>query len=212
MSRTGFVVRAEPAVLLKMDDEQLQRVDEALREGAQAHGFGRSTACGRGDRTSERRSLSGSRWWKILTAMQRELQLPGAAGAGTELGGTAALVAEQWPAVKKRPASKSLDSVPGRKWRLEVALLVRRTWAPKGETPASIHAFNWKKLSVCAEGLSHAAVVPDQARQLQRREPDRLLARPEETPAWAEGDPDLGRVRRTQESQDETVPGESAHL
>lgn len=27
---------------------------------------------------------------------------------------------------------------------------VRRTWAPKGETPVLTHAFNWKKLSVCA--------------------------------------------------------------
>jgi len=27
---------------------------------------------------------------------------------------------------------------------------VRRTWAPKGETPLLIHAFNWKKLSICA--------------------------------------------------------------
>jgi transposase len=27
---------------------------------------------------------------------------------------------------------------------------VRRTWAPKGKTPVLIHAFNWKKLSICA--------------------------------------------------------------
>ena len=27
---------------------------------------------------------------------------------------------------------------------------IRRTWAPKGETPVLIHAFNWKKLSVAA--------------------------------------------------------------
>src|SRR5712692_4605644 len=27
---------------------------------------------------------------------------------------------------------------------------VRRTWAPKGETPVLIHSFNWKKLSICA--------------------------------------------------------------
>ena len=27
---------------------------------------------------------------------------------------------------------------------------VRRTWAPKGEIPVLIHAFNWKKLSICA--------------------------------------------------------------
>jgi len=28
--------------------------------------------------------------------------------------------------------------------------VVRRTWAPQGETPVLIHAFNWKKMSVCA--------------------------------------------------------------
>ncbi len=27
---------------------------------------------------------------------------------------------------------------------------VRRTWAPKGQTPVLIHAFNWAKLSICA--------------------------------------------------------------
>ena len=27
---------------------------------------------------------------------------------------------------------------------------VRRTWAPKGETPVLIHAFNWTKMSVSA--------------------------------------------------------------
>lgn len=26
---------------------------------------------------------------------------------------------------------------------------IRRTWAPRGETPVLIHSFNWKKLSVC---------------------------------------------------------------
>jgi transposase len=27
---------------------------------------------------------------------------------------------------------------------------IRRTWAPKGETPVLIHAFNWSRISVCA--------------------------------------------------------------
>ncbi len=27
---------------------------------------------------------------------------------------------------------------------------VRRTWAPRGETPVLIHAFNWTKVSICA--------------------------------------------------------------
>lgn len=27
---------------------------------------------------------------------------------------------------------------------------VRRTWAPRGHTPVLVHAFNWKKMSLCA--------------------------------------------------------------
>jgi len=27
---------------------------------------------------------------------------------------------------------------------------LRRTWAPRGETPVVVHAYNWKKISVCA--------------------------------------------------------------
>ena len=27
---------------------------------------------------------------------------------------------------------------------------IRRTWAPRGQTPVLIHAFNWKKMSLCA--------------------------------------------------------------
>jgi transposase len=27
---------------------------------------------------------------------------------------------------------------------------LRRTWAPKGETPIVIHSYNWKKISICA--------------------------------------------------------------
>ena len=27
---------------------------------------------------------------------------------------------------------------------------LRRTWAPKGETPVLVYAFNWKKLSISA--------------------------------------------------------------
>jgi transposase len=27
---------------------------------------------------------------------------------------------------------------------------IRRTWSPRGQTPVLVHAFNWKKLSLCA--------------------------------------------------------------
>jgi len=32
--------------------------------------------------------------------------------------------------------------------------LIRRTWAPRGETPILIHAFNWKKMSL--SGVKHS--------------------------------------------------------
>lgn len=32
---------------------------------------------------------------------------------------------------------------------------VRRTWAPRGHTPVLVHAFNWKKMSLCAALAYH---------------------------------------------------------
>ncbi len=38
---------------------------------------------------------------------------------------------------------------------------VRRTWAPKGETPVLVYAFNWKKLSISAALSAIAATASD---------------------------------------------------
>ncbi len=156
MSRTGFVVRAEgPGRPPKLDDEQLQRVDEALREGAQAHGFGTDLwTLPRVWRTVIER-VSGVRYhpghvWKILTAMQWSLQRQARRAREGDSGGTAALgggaVAGGKKNARRRKAWILFQDESGVSERPPV----RRTWAPKGETPVLIHAFNWKKLSVCA--------------------------------------------------------------
>ena len=50
---------------------------------------------------------------------------------------------------------------------------IRRTWAPKGETPVLIHAFNRSKLSLCA---AIGCRWDGPRRQLQHRQPDCLPA------------------------------------
>lgn len=96
----------------KLDDEQLQRVDEALREGAQAHGFGTDLwTLPRVAAVIER--VSGVRYhpghvWKILTAMQWSLQRPAQQARERNQEARQRWVAEQWPAVKKTPGVEKL--------------------------------------------------------------------------------------------------------
>src|ERR1039458_7522595 len=45
---------------------------------------------------------------------------------------------------------------------------IRRTWAPKGETPVLIHAFNWSKISIDQRPLPSRSCVEDPALQTNR--------------------------------------------
>ena len=94
---------------------------------------------------------------------------------------------------------------------------MRRTWAPKGETPRLIHAFNWKKLSVCAAlgfrwdgqrcrlwfqlrpGSYNASSLIDFLRHLKK------------TPARTAGHY-LGRLAGAQKPRDASLSGEPEEL
>ena len=107
---------------------------------------------------------------------------------------------------------------------------VRRTWAPKGETPVLVYAFNstpaskdrlpgtpgWKKLSISA-ALGYRWDGKRCRLWFQTRpgsyNDERLIgffARSEEALARAEGDSDLGWIACAQELEDEAVSGEPA--
>jgi len=86
---------------------------------------------------------------EILGAMNWTLQRPAKQAKERNQEARQQWIAERWPAVKKTPSAGRRGSFPGRKWHLGAAL-GERTWAPKGKTPVLIHAFNWKKMSVCA--------------------------------------------------------------
>jgi hypothetical protein len=53
-------------------------------------------------------------------------------------------MAKRWPAIKKRPAAKCLDSLPGRKWSLGAAAGKTDLGAEGGDS-VLVYAFNWKK-------------------------------------------------------------------
>ena len=121
----------------KLDDEQLALVDEALRQGARAHGFGTELwTLPRVATLLER--VTGVRYhrghvWKILGAMQWSLQRPAKQARERNQEARRQWVAERWPAVKKRPASKSLDHLPGRKRHLGAAAGEKNLGAEGGD-------------------------------------------------------------------------------
>lgn len=91
----------------KLDDEQLALVDVALRQGAQAHGFGTDLwTLPRVATVIERVtgvSYHPGHVWKILGAMKWSLQRPAKQARERNEEVRQQWVAERWPTVKKTP-------------------------------------------------------------------------------------------------------------
>ena len=98
----------------KLDQEQLKLVDEALRQGAHAHGFGTDLwTLPRVAALIER--VTGVRYhpghvWKILGAMDWTLQRPAKQARERNEEARRKWVAQRWPAVKKTPGVERLGS------------------------------------------------------------------------------------------------------
>lgn len=74
----------------------------------------------------------------------------GQAGAGAQSGSAAALGGQASAGGKKSARRQRAWILFQDESGVSERPSVRRTWAPRGETPVLIHAFNWKKLSVSA--------------------------------------------------------------
>jgi transposase len=91
----------------RLNGEQLALVDQALRQGARAHGFGTELwTLPRVAVVIER--VTGVRYhpghvWKILGAMHWSLQRPAKQARERNAEGRRQWVGERWPAVKKTP-------------------------------------------------------------------------------------------------------------
>lgn len=94
----------------KLDATQRQRIDLALRDGAQAHGFATDLwTLPRIAIVIER--VTGVRYhsghaWRILRSLNWSLQRPGKRARERNDEAVRQWVAETWPAIKKKPAAK----------------------------------------------------------------------------------------------------------
>jgi transposase len=94
----------------KLDGAQCKQVDEALRQGAQAHGFGTDLwTLPRVAAVIER--VTGVHYhpghvWKILAALEWSLQRPARQARERNREARRGWVAKRWPAVKKTPGEE----------------------------------------------------------------------------------------------------------
>ena len=94
----------------KLDGAQLKQVDEALRQGAQAHGFGTDLwTLPRMAAVIER--ITGVHYhpghvWKILAALKWSLQRPAKRARERNDEGRRQWMAKRWPAIKKTPGGE----------------------------------------------------------------------------------------------------------
>ena len=205
----------------QLDKAQLKQVDKALRQGAQAHGF--ATALWTLPRVAAViEQVTGVLYhpghvWKILAAMEWSLQRPAKQARERNEEGRREWMAKRWPAIKKRPAAKSLDSLPGRKRSLRAAA-GKTDLGSEGRNSGVGLCLQLEKvidqrgtrLSLGRQAIQ--TVVSDPVRKLQRPTSDCLRARFEEAPARAKGDSDLGWIACAQEPEDEAVSGKPAWL
>src|SRR5262250_3175038 len=133
---------------------ELAGLDGALRRGARARIHDRPVdlAPGRGrDRASDGRSLSPRPRVVPVAAAELVSAAPGAAGAGARRGRHSAVGAAALARSKKNARRQRAWLLFEDESGLSTQPVVRRTWAPRGETPVVIHPFRyWERLSVAA--------------------------------------------------------------
>jgi transposase len=105
----------------ELDRAQLEQVDEALRQGAQAHGFGTDLwTLPRVAAVIERTTgvhYHPGHVWKILAALQWSLQRPAKRARERNDEGRRLWMAKRWPTIKKTPGGEE----PGFSSRTKVA-------------------------------------------------------------------------------------------
>jgi len=203
----------------KLDKAQCKQVDEALRQGAQAHGFATDLwTLPRVAAVIEQTTgihYHPGHVWKILAALEWSLQRPAKRARERNDEGRRLWMAKRWPAIKKRPAAQSLDSLPRRKWSQRAAAGKTDLGTEGGDSGLGLclqleEAVDQRGAWLSLGRQAMPVVVSDPARQLQRRAADRLSARSEEALARTEGDSDLGWTACAQEPEDEAISAKPA--
>lgn len=110
----------------RLEQTDLRRVEAALHQGAQAHGFDTDLwTLPRVAIVIER--VTGVRYhsghvWKVLRGLGWTLQRPARQARERNERAVRRWVTHRWPAVKKRATLEGLDLLPRREWDLAAAI------------------------------------------------------------------------------------------
>ena len=108
-------------------------------------------------------------------------------------------VKQRWPRIQANAQRRRACLVFFDESALSLTPNMRRTWAPRGQTPTLTHPFNWKKASMAAaicygvRGGGAQLAFHITARQLRHRHPHRGPGRAAPVPRRREGHPAVGR-------------------
>jgi transposase len=143
--RAGRKPRLTPAQLLQLD--------QALRGGARAHGFRTDRwTLPRVARVLERETAlryHPGHVWKLLRALGWTLQRPARRARERDETAIRQWMAQRWPTVKKNARRQRAWMIFQDESGISERPSIRRTWVPREEKPVLVHAYNWKKLSLC---------------------------------------------------------------
>jgi transposase len=139
----------------KIADEQLEGIEQALLQGALAHGFATDVW------TLERiavviQGLTGvglpnpSVWRLLHGRLGWSVQRPQGQAKERDEQAVQHWVAHEWPRIKKGAAAKSAWIVFFDESGISLIPPVRRTWSQRGRTPVLRHRMAWKKASMAA--------------------------------------------------------------
>jgi transposase len=136
----------------RLSDADLQRVEQALLQGADAHGFtGDLWTLVRIAQVIEH--LTGVRYhpghlWAVLhLRLSWSVQRPIRRAHERDGQAIARWVAEDWPRIKQNTRRRKARIVFFDESGASLLPNVRRTWAPRGHPPVLRHPFNWQRVS-----------------------------------------------------------------
>ena len=139
----------------RLSDQQLPAIDQALREGARAHGFDTDHwTLARITTVIEQQTgvaYHPGHVWKLLRRrLGWRLQRPARRAVERDEQAIARWVARTGQDPAQTPVAPGAVIVFWDESGASLLPVTRRTWAPRGHTPVIRHHFNWKRVSMAA--------------------------------------------------------------
>ncbi len=152
--KSGLAAAGRAGRKSRLTPRDMERLQKTLRQGPRIHGFETDLWTLPRVATVIERVMKVhyhlAHVWRILGRLDWSLQRPAKQARERDAEKVKLWTETRWPEVKKTLRGNTPGSSSKTKAGSRERPSVRRTWAPKGETPILIHSFNWNKSSVSA--------------------------------------------------------------